>query len=523
VIPSPGNGWVRLSPRKLLLDPVKAVGQAVVPVVVALVGISQSDMRFWPVVLPLAVIAPLLLGALPWLTTHYRLTDTQIQVRSGILNKTTSTAPLDRVRSVDLEASLLHRVLGLQKVQVGTGVDDDRITLDALATADAQALRTSLLGRRVAAAPQVVEQAYATGPETPHPSADPTAKSAPAHAPAPVAPAPAVALATIDWSWLRFAPFSLGRLVLLVGGLGVLSQFADELPIWNEETATSVWEWLTQFTLVVIVPTLAVGALVVWLVVSVAGYVLQWWGFRLVREHGSLHLTSGLLTTRSTTVEEAKVRGVEMTEPVLMRLVGGAELSTLATGVESGVTQVLPPCPRTVAVGVGEAVLDRPGPLSGPLVEHGSKAHRRAWFRQLRNALDVIVLLAVGWWWFDLSWWWLASIGAALLALAGVVGETSYRHLGHALADDHLVAGSGTLARVRTVLETDGIIGWVVSQSWWQRRIGLADLTATTAAGTERVVVRDVRLEVAVALADAATPGLLGDFVDRRSGLLEPA
>jgi putative membrane protein len=514
VIPSPGNGWVRLSPRKLLLDPVKAVGQAVVPVVVALVGISQSDMRFWPLVFPLLVVAPLVLGALPWLTTHYRLTDTQIQVRSGILNKTTSTAPLDRVRSVDLEASLLHRVLGLQKVQVGTGVDDDRITLDALAAADAQALRTSLLGRRIGAEPPVVERPYATEAE------DASAAPAPAYVPAP--PAPAVPLATIDWSWLRFAPFSLGRLVLLVGGLGVLSQFADELPIWNEDTATSVWQWLTQFALVVIVPTLAVGALVVWLVVSVAGYVLQWWGFRLVREHGSLHLTSGLLTTRSITVEEAKVRGVEITEPVLLRLVGGAELSTLATGVESGVTQVLPPCPRTVAVGVGEAVLDSPGPLTDPLVEHGPRAHRRAWFRQLRNALDVIVLLAVGWWWFELTWWWLAVLGAALLAAAAAVGEASYRNLGHALAEDHLVAGSGTLARVRTALETDGIIGWVVSQSWWQRRIGLADLTATTAAGAERVVVRDVRLVVAVALADAATPGLLTDFVARGSDQPQP-
>ena len=148
-------------------------------------------------------------------------------------------------------------------------------------------------------------------------------------------------------------------------------------------------------------------------------------------------------------------------------------------------------------------------------MEHGPKARRRAWFRQLRNALDVIVLLAVAWWWFDLTWWWLAAIGAALLALAAAAGEASYRHLGHDLAGDHLVAGGGTFARIRTVLETDGIIGWVVSQSWWQRRVGLVDLTATTAAGTERVLVRDVRLDVAVALADRATPGLLTDFVDR--------
>nr|WP_300046477.1 PH domain-containing protein [uncultured Nocardioides sp.] len=519
MIPEPGEGFVRLSPLKLLLDPVKAVAQAVVPLVIALVGISRSDTKFWPIILPLVVLGPLVLGALPWLTTHYRLTGTQIQVRSGILNKKTSTAPLDRVRSVDLEASLLHRILGLQKVQIGTGVDDDRITLDALAAADAQALRTTLLTRRAVAeqaAPATMGRPDGLSPDQPDQPdqlAQPDGSDRPV-VPAPL-PAPAVPLARIDWSWLRFAPFSLGRLVLLFGGLGVLSQFADDLPIWNQETATSAWQWLTQFAVAAIVLVLSVSALALWLVVSVAGYVLQWWGFRLVREHGSLHLTSGLVTTRSITVEEAKVRGVEMTEPVLMRLVGGAELSTLATGVEDGVTQVLPPCPRGVAVAVGEAVLERPGPLIGRLVEHGPRARRRAWFRQLRNALDVIVLFAVAWWWFDLTWWWLAAIGAALLALAAAAGEASYRHLGHDLAGAHLVAGGGTFARIRTVLETDGIIGWVVSQSWWQRRAGLVDLTATTAAGTERVLVRDVRLDVAVALADRATPGLLTDFLDR--------
>ena len=347
MIPEPGEGFVRLSPLKLLLDPVKAVGQAVVPVVIALVGISRSDTRFWPIIFPLVVLGPLVLGALPWLTTHYRLTDTQIQVRSGILNKKTSTAPLDRVRSVDLEASLLHRILGLQKVQIGTGVDDDRITLDALAAADAQTLRTTLLTRRAVAeqraVPTDVGRPDGLSPDGPDGPTHPVAA-------APPVTAPAVPLARIDWSWLRFAPFSLGRLVLLFGGLGVLSQFADDLPIWNEETATSAWQWLTQFAVAAIALVLSVSALALWLVVSVAGYVLQWWGFRLVREHGSLHLTSGLVTTRSISVEEAKVRGVEMTEPVLMRLVGGAELSTLATGVEDGVTQVLPPCPRGVAV-----------------------------------------------------------------------------------------------------------------------------------------------------------------------------
>ena len=184
-------------------------------------------------------------------------------------------------------------------------------------------------------------------------------------------------LARIDWSWLRFAPFSLGRLVIVAGALGLLSQVAEDLPVWDRDTALSAWQWLTSFTLLVVVPVVAVGLLLGWLVVSVGGYVVQWWRFLLVRDGGSLRLTHGLLTTRSITVEEARVRGVRLTEPALMRLVGGAELATLATGVEDGVTQVLPACPRSA----GPAWLrarSRPGcrPPSAPAPQSVSPCRR---------------------------------------------------------------------------------------------------------------------------------------------------
>jgi putative membrane protein len=66
---------------------------------------------------------------------------------------------------------------------------------------------------------------------------------------------------------------------------------------------------------------------------------------------------------------------------------------------------------------------------------------------------------------------------------------------------------------VRTVLEHDGIIGWVVRQSWFQRRLALATLVATTAAGAERVIARDIPLVKAIQLADDSTPGVLTPWV----------
>ncbi len=497
--PIDARPWQRLDPRNLMLDPVKVVGQFAVPAVIAMIGLRQGGggMPWWA--LPFVLLGAVAFGALPWLTTFYRATDTQLQVRSGWLNKKLKTAPLDRVRSVDLEASLLHRVLGLTKVQIGTGVDDDRIVLDSLSRDSAAALRAFLLARRTTA-----------------PANQPSDSSKPADSPvsAPPTKAPAAeVLATINWDWLRFAPFSLSRLVLLAGAIGLLAQFGDDLPITN--TASSTWNWVQQFALWLVIGALVISCLIGWILVSVTGYVVQWWNMRLTRGSGSLHLTAGLFTTRSISVEEQRVRGVQLSEPLLLRAVRGAELHTLATGVgDGGVTQILPPCPRGVAQAVGEKILLRPGNLSVALTSHGRAAHRRSYIRWVRLALAFSALCVIPIVYFDLLPLWLTLVAGVGVVLAGCgVAESAYRHLGHARTTDHLVVGSGALSRVRTVLEVEGIIGWVLSQTWFQRRVGLAHLIATTAAGSERVVARDIPIDLAIELADAATPGVLTAFL----------
>jgi putative membrane protein len=63
------------------------------------------------------------------------------------------------------------------------------------------------------------------------------------------------------------------------------------------------------------------------------------------------------------------------------------------------------------------------------------------------------------------------------------------------------------------VLLREGIIGWNVHQTYFQRRAGLVTLTATTAAGKQGYRVYDVPEPVATMVADAAVPGLLTPFL----------
>lgn len=492
----PDTAWQRLDPRMLLVGPVQALRQFALPALFALIGLSSSrgDMQWW--LLPVAVVGVLVTGAIPWLTTRYRIADGQFQQRTGLVSRRVVTAPLDRVRSVDLESSLLHRALGLTKVKIGTGVDDSSIELNALSRSDAEVLQRDLLARQRDVAP----------------SPDPDDAR---DVDLPPAPPPQETLATLDWSWLRFAPLNLARLAVVAGAVGALSQFFDDVPVLSQDRVSSTWESLIALGWVMLVLSAIVAAIAAWVVIALVGYVLQWSGLRVTRDPEVVRLTAGLLTTRSVTIEEQRIRGIELVEPALMRAAGGAELRALATGVSDGTTTILPPSPLAENHRVAAALLDSDAPLSTPLVSHGPLARRRAHVRHQRSALVLVLLTAAATWFF--SWPWTVPLVVLVVASAVQVlaAELEWRHLGHALTPDHLVSGSGALARRRTVLERDGVIGWVVDQSWFQRRVGLATLTATTAAGDERVSIMDVPLESAVALAADVTPGAVGDFVRR--------
>ena len=76
---------------------------------------------------------------------------------------------------------------------------------------------------------------------------------------------------------------------------------------------------------------------------------------------------------------------------------------------------------------------------------------------------------------------------------------------------------TGSLARRRSIISADAIIGWRIHQTWFQRRQGLLTLTATTAAGQQHYSVRDVPVPAGLALAAAATGDLLLPFLQERA------
>ncbi|MEV6902385.1 PH domain-containing protein [Amycolatopsis sp. NPDC051372] len=429
------------------------------------------------------------------LTSRYRITATQVEWRTGLLLRKQRAVPRDRIRTVDVVSEPKHRLFSLAAVRIGTGRHShgkgpgkDELVLDAVTREEAQRLRTLLLHR----------------------------KSVPADVVAP----PEQLVAAVDRKWLRYAPFTLSGIAVVGAMLGTVYHFAHELnldPV-RYGPLRELADRVTQEPVWLTVVTAAIGLLLLVSVLSVGGYVLSFWNFRLTREPGgTLHIRRGLLTTRSVSIEEDRLRGVELKEPLPLRMAGGAKCVAVAAGLREGKGAdkggglLLPPAPLGRAQEVAGEVLGE-DVAGAALVRHPRQALNRRITRALTSVLvPAAALFLLAWAGALPDWPW--QLALVLVPFAVLVGWDRYRTLGHALAGRYLVTRSGSLARTTVAVRRDGLTGIVVERSWFQRRAGLVTVIAPIAAGRGRYHVVDVGESAGLALADATVPGLLTPFL----------
>ncbi|WP_405418802.1 PH domain-containing protein [Pseudonocardia alni] len=523
-------GWRRLPGRMLLVGPATALLRlAPALVVLVLFGAgSGNSTQVW--IAGAAVVVAVAVGVVRWRTTRYRITDERVELHSGLLNRQRRSVPRDRIRTVDLTAPLLHRLVGLSVVKVGSGQSgsDAGLDLDAVTTDEAERLRRELLARPAPArGPAAVaggtgaDRARVEGDGADGNGADGDAAAGDGTAgPADHVDPAGAELDRIRWSSLRFAPLTVSSLAaigaLAGAGWNVLNETGLDprsLPgadaVAGELSAAPVWATVL----------VAVGLL---LLVMVAGsivlFVERWWDYRLSREpDGTLRVRRGLLTKRSLSVSEQRLRGVTVSEPLLVRaLGGGAQAGALTVGLagedkDSGGGALGPPVRRAHAHAVAATAARATGPVTdGPLRAHPARARTRRLVRAVGPALVPAVALGVVAW-FDAAVWPVV-VGVALVVVAVPLALDRYRALGHRLDERYLVARHGSLLRTTTALRRDGVIGWRVRQSLFQRRAGVLTLEATTAAGGGAVQVLDLDPADAVALMAAVTPDAVAPF-----------
>ncbi len=509
--------WRKLNVRMLLIHPVQE-GVKFLPALagVFILGRSRNGGggAWWELA---ALAAVIMLGVLRYFTTRFRIENGQIELRKGLLNKQVIATPADRVRTVDVTAPIFHRLLGLAKVEIGTaGAGKERLVLDALTVKEARHLREELIHRR-----NVAAALSAPAPDAVVPGPGHGRRPVPASvlgSPTPPRGPSETTLLTFDPRWVRFAPLTMTGVLsaLAIFGFGnqFLQRYLESSDLGGQLNTLRTHPVWVDVVVGVIALLIAVSVL------AVLGYLLQFWAFRLTRHSGgTLHVTRGLLTTRETSIEEKRIRGVEVGEPLGLRLGGGGRLVAITTGLSKKEQErdsgwLVPPAPRTVVAAVAAAVVGDDEALNAPLQPHGTAARRRRSVRAIvpalllgAAALGVAVLLDWP------TWVWVLAFVPALCS--PLLARDRYAGLGHHLTARHLVVRSGSFVRRRDLLLRSGIIGYNLRQTCFQRRAGVATLSATTAAGKQSYTAHDIPLDRGVALMQALDPRLVEQFLAR--------
>lgn len=419
----------------------------------------------------------LLFHVASWVTFTYVLHEDRIEFRRALIGRSVKTIPRDRIRGVDISASLPHRLLGLAVVHIDAGADGGEGELNAVSLAEAERLRGVLLARDAPVPPQR-------------------------------------ALGRMRRRWYLYAPLSGAYLLTpfaLAGSLlGTVYNLGDDLGLITRERVESLGHDVVGLPTVLVL-VLVILMLIAMPVMSVIAFTLFNWDFTVRERDGSVVAERGLLTRRSVSLERRRLRGVELADNPFERAAGVTRLGALITGLGDAAQRgrLLPAAPRAAAEALAARVV---GNVPGPLTAHPPAARSRRVVRAVAPPAGVAALAVLA------GQPWVAGACAAVAVLAVPLGLDRYRQLGHATDGERLTVRSGSLRRRQVVVEHSAVIGWRVRQTLFQRRLGLATLFAALGAGDGGCSATDMSEEGAVALAAAITPAWLDPFLDGPPG-----
>ena len=486
--------WHRLSWRMLLVDPLGMITR-LSPIFVISLWLGTNRDNYW---FEFGLLGLIMFIALTrWISTSYYIGDSHIVLRKGIFTRNQVTIARERIRSVDTESDLFHRLLRVSIVEVGTGQQDSskdaagRFRLDAIASSAVMPLREELLRHMRAA-----------GIDPDHPDLQA------GHA--------GEDIARWKLSWSRFAPFSpigfgvLFSLWLITLQMGDMQQRLLELG--------PVVSLRAEFTELGQPRTLIAEALCLWLVAGLFGmvaYAIRYGKYALIDQGRVLYVQNGILRRKHIALDKQRLRGVEMRLPVFIRLIGGGRLEPIMTGTKRGgnASTLLPLAPRRDVRRVAEYVLDDEAPVRAPLRKHSAAAMRRRITRGLIPFWFLLGLAIL----FRLERGegvdkWIAWFIVPALVFFLLLSWDRIRNMGHNIVGGRLVTSSGSLQAKRSVLDADGIIGWQVSQNPLQRWAKVANVRAATPAGQGVYGIIDMQADEAWALAEAITPGITAEW-----------
>lgn len=504
-------------------------------------------------------VVPLIL--LQYLRFRYRVTPAEVLIHSGVFTYKHRNIPLERIQNIEIEQSLLPRLLGLAKVkietagsrategviefvsleqarsiretvksfqrarregQTGQGTDTDAQTdIGSLPLTGEDARRAALrpgepsrtaIWRRA----ETFDESGRSGP-SPEPvdeRLDEEVSAQPAPIPSGVdsplsedtGDLPGEMLHSMTLSRVLLSGvfrFSLLYIAVIFTATEYLGVQPDELARWVAGNRLEAFtEALRTSPVLIVLSTVLIVGLLAW-ITGILTNLSRFFGFRISYEDGKLHTRQGLLTVSEGTIPLRKIQALIIRTNPLMQAFGWyrLELQTMGFDPNDRGSRVAAPFARMAEV---RSISARIRPFAWPedFQTVSRLMIRRTFFRY---TLFLMLATSGAVFFFDWGFWLLVA-----LPLLYIFAVMQYRHHGYAVADSHLFIRRGFFRRHTWILPFERFQVFYLSQTIFQRRLGLQSLFVDIPGGGS--IIQPVVMDLPEAEASALADSLYSEF-----------
>ncbi|MFD1587502.1 PH domain-containing protein [Halorientalis brevis] len=418
---------------------------------------------------------------------EYELTPDTLDINSGVVGRTEREIPYRRVQNVDVTERIFHRLFGVAVVRVETaGGSETEAELNFVAADEARRLQTEIRKRRAAARGETrtadaAAETTAESPATPEAGDETTAPEPRDTAGQPTA---LFSLGSGELLVLAAASFRSASIVFLLVGfplvqdfvVGTVARYTGIEPAPGAVTSTP------DLALIAGIVGIVLAIVASWVLSALATFT-EYYDFTLGRQGEDLVYERGLLQRYSGSIPTDKIQTLTVKENVLMRTLGYAGLSVETAGYspgqqngQGGPQAAIPLAERDRTLSLARAL----EPFEDfEFTRPPKRARRRYAVRYLLVVLALtgvfaVIARVVG----NFSLWFTPLL---LVVLVPPAAHLKWKHRGYDAGEEYFVVRSGFWRQTIRVVPYYRLQTVVRERSIFQRRLGLAHLTADTA------------------------------------------
>ncbi|MEZ4651571.1 MAG: PH domain-containing protein [Candidatus Eisenbacteria bacterium] len=488
--PADARDWRRLHPLSPIVGALETLAGYVIPLTVVLVFSRGS--RFELLII-LSLIPSVVFQVVRYFAFHYRFTESEIIVRSGVVRRTTRHVPYERIQNIDLSRNVLQRAFGLNQLSLETAsgkepeavfrwvtgteareirarVQAARLTAQPADRVDVGAhVRGNPAGKEIPAGGETLPGGEALPPALPG-GVDPLAAARPLHR------VPLSDLALLG----AFSPRGAAVFAAVFGfgwQLGVyetpeFERWIRSVPDW--------WGALVGHAAGIAVMT-GLAAVVLTSLVSIVISVAENFGFELADVGTELRTKGGLLTQHASTIPKGRIQILHLVAPLHLRPFGRVRLRAGTAGGRAqqtvGRSWILPIVPREKLTKLLESIQPTAVLPDAEWMGVDPNTGRRM---KRRLVLWTFFLAAALFW--KLGLW--ALLLLLVLPFGIVYADRTARHLGYAVTSEAVFARHGWLYGRTQIVRLSKIQTASVVESPFDRKWKMASLVVETASPT---------------------------------------